>query len=89
MEDVEVLILLRLCAAPGEELTTDEKLGRKGEAEGGFRGRFVESELRSVDKGVRPRPAPATEPGRPQAECCVLVNGRTPELLVGLEAMEF
>lgn len=89
VEDVVPGKLLRFCPAPGDEFTTEEKLGRNGEAAVGFRGRLVESELRSVDRGVRPRPAPATEPGRPQAECWVLVNGRTPELLVVLEVMEF
>lgn len=74
---------------PGEEFTMEEKLGRNGEAEEGFRDRLEDSELRSVDRGVKPRPAPATEPGRPQAECWVLVNGRTPELFVAFEVTEF
>ena len=42
----------------------------------------------SVDKGVRPRRAAAPGAGSPQADCCDL-SCRSPELLVGAEAMEF
>ena len=61
--------------------------GGNGEADDELRVRAAASELRSVDKGVRPRPAPGAEPGRPQADCCDL-SGRMPELLLVPEATE-
>lgn len=80
--------MFRLWPELAEELTTEENVGRKGEADDEVRERLAGSGLRSVDKGVRPRAAPAEELGSPQADCCVL-KGLRAELLLVLEATEF
>lgn len=93
--DAEEGYVFRFASLVFEELRTEEKDGVNGEGEDVLCRRpepkeSIDEEPRLVDRGVRPRRALVPGAGSPQADGCPLTAcAPGPELLLGLEAVEF